>query len=448
MALRIKGLQETFTEPAGRLARLLANVRFELALLGLLLLTAAAVIWQDQILLRTTHFTPASTASNSHLVFSDADSGGKTVVRGTGPLAWSCDLRTGNPYPYCGYELFVDRHRGTHGLNLTHMRTLAISLMYEGQATSFRVHLKNFDPHYSRATDDDTPKYLRVEADTTPGKWQTTRFVPDDFGVADWWLRKYKLAPQYGRPQFDNITSIIIETGSEAPLGPHAFRIKDIEIRTAIMSDAQWYSLLLGLWILMIVVYLGYRLSNLRRALSERRTLEALALREAQEAARHDHLTQVLNRRGITECFDELRRSRREAAMTVILIDIDHFKALNDSFGHEYGDQVLVQIAEVITRNVRGVDLVARWGGEEFVVVCAGIDRRGAQRVSEKIRECIESFDFGEGGRITASFGIHWSNAPETELSQMVALADIALYAAKAGGRNCVRLHRPTMKAA
>lgn len=448
MALRIKGLHKTFTERAGRLARLLANVRFELALLGLLLLTAAAVIWQDQILLRTTHFTPASTTSNSHLVFSDADSGGKTVVRGTGPLAWSCDLRTGNPYPYCGYELFVDRHRGTHGLNLTHMRTLAISLMYEGQATSFRVHLKNFDPHYSRATDDDTPKYLRVEADTTPGKWQTTRFVPADFGVADWWLRKYKLAPQYGRPQFDNITSIIIETGSEAPLGPHAFRIKDIEIRTAIMSDAQWYSLLLGLWILMIVAYLGYRLSNLRRALSERRTLEALALREAQEAARHDHLTRVLNRRGVTERFEDMRRVRREAAMTVIMIDIDHFKALNDSFGHEYGDQVLVQIAEVITRNVRGVDLVARWGGEEFVVVCAGIDRRGAQRVSEKIRECIESFDFGEGGRITASFGIHWSNAPETELPQMVALADIALYAAKAGGRNCVRLHRPTMKAA
>jgi diguanylate cyclase (GGDEF)-like protein len=448
MALRIKGLHKDFAERTGRAARLLANVRFELALLGLLLLTAGAVIWQDQILLRTTHFTPDSTASNSHLVFSDADSGGKTVVQDTGPLAWDCDLRTGNPYPYCGYELFVDRHRGTHGLNLTNMRTLAISLMYEGQATSFRVHLKNFDPHYSRATDDDTPKYLRVEADTTPGKWQTTRFVPDDFGVADWWLRKYKLAPQYGRPQFDNITSLIIETGSEAPLGPHAFQIKDIEIRTAIMSDAQWYSLLLGLWILMIVAYLGYRLSNLRRALRERRTLEALALREAQEAARHDHLTKVLNRRGVTERFEDMRRMRREAAMTVILIDIDHFKALNDSFGHEYGDQVLAQIAGVISRNVRAVDLVARWGGEEFVVVCAGIDRRGAQRVSEKIRECIETFDFGEGGRITASFGIHWSNAPETELSQMVALADIALYAAKAGGRNCVRLHRPTIKAA
>ncbi len=448
MALRIKGLHKRSGELVGQMLRLMANVKFEMALLCLLLLTAGAVICQDQILLRTLRFTPASTASSSHLVFSDGDTDGHTVVRVDKPLGWDCDLRAGNAYPYCGYELFFDRNRGIHGLNLTNMRSLAITLMYAGKATSFRVHLKNFDPGYSRATDDDTPKYLRVEADTTPGKLQRTSFVPADFGVADWWLRKYKLAPEFGRPQFDNITSIVIETGSESPLGPHAFQIHEIEVRKAIMSDAQWYSLLLGLWIMMIVAYLGYRLGNLRRALRERRTLEAVALREAQEAASHDHLTKVLNRRGVTERFAGLRTARGDTAVTVILIDIDHFKVLNDSYGHDYGDQVLAAIAGVISRNVRGVDLVARWGGEEFVVVCAGIDRRGAQRVSEKIRECIEAFDFGDCGQITASFGIHWSQAPDAELSQMVALADIALYAAKAGGRNCVRLHRPAMKAA
>ncbi len=445
MALRIKGLQKRI---GGQALRLMANVKFEMALLCLLLLTASAVIWQDQILLRTTRFTPANTASSSHLVFSDADTDGHTVVRATGPLAWTCDLRAGNAYPYCGYELFFDRKKGVHGLDLTHLRSLAITLTYHGKATSYRVFLKNFDPRYSHVTDDDTAKYLGVEANTTPGKMQRMAFVPEDFRVADWWLRKYKLAPQFGRPQFDNITSMVIETGSEAPLGPHAFQIRQIEVKTAIMSEAQWFSLLLGIWIMMIVVYLGYRFGNLRRALRERRTLEALALREAQAAANHDHLTKILNRRGVTERFTDLRKDRREAAMTVILIDIDHFKALNDSYGHDYGDQVLTEIAGVISRNVRGADLVARWGGEEFVVVCAGIDRRGAQRVSEKIRECIESYDFGDCGQITASFGIHWSNAPEAELPQLVALADIALYAAKAGGRNCVRLHRPAMKAA
>ena len=159
------------------------------------------------------------------------------------------------------------------------MQSLAITLMYKGPSTSFRIHLKNFDPRYSTRADDESPKYLRVETDTTPGKWQTATFVPSDFGVADWWLRKRKLAPEFGKPQFDNVTSMIIETGSEAPLGAHSFQVRDITVQTAILSDAQWYSLLLGTWIAMIVIYLGYRVGNLRRALKERRTLEALALR-------------------------------------------------------------------------------------------------------------------------------------------------------------------------
>lgn len=178
------------------------------------------------------------------------------------------------------------------------MRSLAVTLMYRGPSTSFRVHLKNFDPRYSTLADGESPKYLRVETDTTPRKWQSASFVPSDFGVADWWLRKRKLPPEFGKPQFDNVTSMIIETGSEAPLGHHSFEVRDITVKTAILSDARWYSLLLGTWITMIVLYLGYRVVNLRRALKERRTLEALALQDARDAACRDPLTGVLNRRG------------------------------------------------------------------------------------------------------------------------------------------------------
>ncbi|HTN41973.1 MAG TPA: hypothetical protein VLZ84_12520, partial [Asticcacaulis sp.] len=99
MALRIKGLQQHIGKLAGEGARLLANVRFEVALLCLLLLTASALIWQDQILLRTTRLTPVNTAGNSHLVFSDSDTDGHTIMRDGGPLSWACDLRAGNPYP-------------------------------------------------------------------------------------------------------------------------------------------------------------------------------------------------------------------------------------------------------------------------------------------------------------------------------------------------------------
>lgn len=444
--MRNEGLKPHISGFVGRGLRLMTSAAFETALLCLLLLTAAAIIWQNQILERTVRFTPATTASSSYLVFSDGDIGGKSFARYLGPMHLDCELRSGNAYPYCGFELFVDRNRGIHGLDLSHMHSLAITMMYRGASTSFRVHLKNFDPSYSHAADDESPKYLRVEADTTPGKLQRAEFVLDDFGVADWWLRKHKLAPEFGRPQFDNITSLIVETGSEAPMGRHDFEVREIEIRTAILSDAEWYSLLLGIWIVMIVTYLGYRISNLRHALRERRTLEALALRDAQDAARRDHLTGILNRRGVTERFDTLINERGATFSTaVIMIDIDHFKKLNDTHGHDYGDKVLSAFATVLSRNVRVVDMAARWGGEEFIVVCTDIDRRGAQRVADKIRQSIETFDFGPCGQVTASLGIYWSHVTQAELVPMVALADLALYSAKAGGRNCCKLHGAEM---
>jgi len=445
-SLHTKDLTKSVLAGAARGSTLVANARFEMALLGLLLLTAGAVAGKDALLDRTLVYSPKTLAAENLKVFSDHDAGGGTTASSLGPLKWDCELRIGNAYPYCGYEFFIDRNRGARGADLTNMRSLTVTLMYRGPSTSFRVHLKNFDPRYSTLADGESPKYLRVETDTTPGKWQTATFVTSDFGVADWWLRKRKLPPAFGKPQFDNITSMIVETGSEAPMGHHSFEVRDITVKTAILSDAQWYSALLGTWIAMIVLYLGYRVINLRRALKERRTLEALALRDAREAASRDPLTGLLNRRGLVEKLANLIGHRGASVpLAVILIDVDHFKRLNDRFGHDYGDEVLSALAGVIGRNIRLVDITARWGGEEFVVVCADVDRKGALRIAEKLRACVEAHDFGRGNSVTASFGIHWAPDSTEDLAVLVAAADKALYAAKAAGRNCCRLHRPAV---
>lgn len=442
-------LPKTLLALPAKAGQLVLNAKFETALLCLLLLTAGAVIWQKQLLERTIRFTPQVAASHSHILFSDHDAGGNSTIHETAPLRFDCDLRAGNPYPYCGYELFIDRDRGTHGLDLSNMHSVTVSLVYTGPSTSFRVHLKNFDPRYGQRADDESPKYLRVETDTAPGKLQQVSFAATDFGVADWWMRKHKLAPEFGRPQFNNITSLIVETGSEAPLGHHTFDVRDITIKTDLLSQAQWYSLLLGLWIVMIVAYLGYRVVNLRRALRERQKLEMIALHEAQEAARRDPLTGLLNRRGLTERVEALIKPQRQPlALAIILIDIDHFKKLNDAYGHDFGDEVLSAFAKVIAGNIRTVDIAARWGGEEFIVVCSGVDRKGAQRIAEKLRACVEAFDFGRCGTVTASFGIHWSYTLNPDLAQAVGFADRALYAAKAGGRNCTRFYRAVMSTA
>jgi diguanylate cyclase (GGDEF)-like protein len=204
---------------------------------------------------------------------------------------------------------------------------------------------------------------------------------------------------------------------------------------------------MLGMWVVLIGIYLAYRFTTMRREVEQRRTLHALALRQAEEAedaARHDPLTRIFNRRGIFERYAALSAGT-PVPLGVILIDIDRFKVLNDSFGHTYGDEVLSSIAALIRRNVRATDAICRWGGEEFLVLCPDIDAEGAMLVAETLRGRIEHFHFGDCERLTASFGVHWCAASGPDLSDLVSLADVALYTAKAQGRNRTLRFRPGM---
>jgi diguanylate cyclase (GGDEF)-like protein len=449
--METQGAEEGRTFRLSRYARLLSNARFEIALLVLLLLTIAAVAWQDHFLLRTTELTPRSIASYPSLIHTDAnpETRGKSIGKTVSPMHWTCELKAGFDYPYCGYEVFLTTPGTTQGMDLTNFRSLTITMTYRGPGKTFRVHLKNFDPRYSKRITDDSSKFNRIEAEAVSGREQTVDFTLSDFGVADWWLFKHKVPPKLSHPQFDNITSIDIQTGTEIALGRHEYSVKAITLRTAIMSDAQWYLSLLGIWVALIGLYLAWRLRNLRGELQRRQALEALARRQAHEAeedARQDHLTRLLNRRGIADRFAALPAGPGQPqGLAVILVDIDHFKSVNDRFGHAYGDEVLSMIATLIRRTVRADDIVGRWGGEEYLVICPGIDIAEAKRTAEKLRRRIEQFHFGDCEHLTASFGLHWSPATGPSLTELVGLADVALYSAKNDGRNRCGLYRPGM---
>lgn len=164
------------------------------------------------------------------------------------------------------------------------------------------------------------------------------------------------------------------------------------------------------------------------------------ALRRAiVRMSEEDYLTGLCNRRRISELLqDEIHRAARyETAFSVLLIDIDHFKSVNDRLGHQAGDRVLIEIAELIRSSVRAADLLGRWGGEEFVVISPQTGIGGALLLAEKIRGQIQSAKFRESGRQTASVGVA-AFAAGDDLKSIVARADAALYAAKQSGRNRV----------
>ncbi|MEG3639662.1 transporter substrate-binding domain-containing diguanylate cyclase [Magnetococcus sp. PR-3] len=159
--------------------------------------------------------------------------------------------------------------------------------------------------------------------------------------------------------------------------------------------------------------------------------------RELAQISITDPLTGVHNRLKLDEeCAKELSRAKRyNASFAIILLDIDHFKQINDRFGHQVGDLVLTGVAQLLKDHIRGTDLVGRWGGEEFLVLCPNAKLDGAAKLAEHLRMIIDSHHFPGVGKCTASFGVSLYHEDE-EGDTLLGRADRALYLAKEQGRN------------
>lgn len=161
--------------------------------------------------------------------------------------------------------------------------------------------------------------------------------------------------------------------------------------------------------------------------------------KRAEELAITDRLTGLYNRLKLDEVLNyEIAQTRRyETPLSIIIIDIDHFKSVNDTYGHQTGDMVLIEAAQILRSCSRASDTSGRWGGEEFLIILPNTNLSGALEAAEKIRMAIENYPFSVVGQKTASFGVSEFLANENENS-FIERADQALYRAKTGGRNQV----------
>jgi diguanylate cyclase (GGDEF)-like protein len=178
---------------------------------------------------------------------------------------------------------------------------------------------------------------------------------------------------------------------------------------------------------------------------SDRLRAQSMALTDAERRAQTDPLTWVLNRRSLIERLDaaSLRAKARALPLAVLFIDLDHFKQINDSYGHAAGDACLSAIVPLVHAELRQSDVIGRYGGEEFVVILSGADTAAARQIAERIcrrvaEVCIEGF--GSPIRLTCSIGVAGSDALGVWGQHLIAHADTAQYAAKRSGRNQVRL--------
>lgn len=185
----------------------------------------------------------------------------------------------------------------------------------------------------------------------------------------------------------------------------------------------------------LIVAFVMLRNSN--RTQQELRRVNA----QLRQQASRDELTGLWNRRAFKEKLNEILPQIEERHASLLMVDLDHFKAINDVYGHQVGDDVLEHVAAILRRNIRRVDVAARYGGEEFLILVLDADGHYAMNLAERIRYDIESTPDREhiSAEVTASIGVvDLRGIDSLSVRSIIEAADRALYMAKESGRNRV----------
>lgn len=208
-----------------------------------------------------------------------------------------------------------------------------------------------------------------------------------------------------------------------------------------------WTAVNLAAWFLFGVLWEDTRLAAEREEtlqLLREEYMKTLArLAQAEELAITDHLTQLYNHRYFEQRLEKmLHEFHSLSTLTVLMIDIDYFKEINDKYGHLVGNQVLIEVGDLLRHEVREKDVVARYGGEEFALLLPGVDCKRAKQVAERIRRAVEEHIFARDKglelHLTVSIGIATWPQDARDRTELLSRADAALYRAKSTGRNTV----------
>ena len=209
---------------------------------------------------------------------------------------------------------------------------------------------------------------------------------------------------------------------------------------TGVITQKELISLTFSRWAMLMKEY--------QDELCEINHILEIKTKEYEAMASTDALTGLYNRHKFYELYNSTYTTmvQRENEASVVMLDIDYFKQVNDTFGHNVGDKVLIQVAHMLIRTLREVDIVCRWGGEEFILLLPTASLENAAKLAEKLRKNMHTLNIDTVGSISASFGVSQVRKGD-DVESVVGRADKALYLAKESGRDCVKTeleHNPT----
>ena len=345
----------------------------------------------------------------------------------------------------CGYTYQLHVNSAVNeGVDLSRFRNLKVAIRYTGPAHYLRVAIRNYDPRFSKLDDWNTTKFNSLNLQPKDLS-KPVAINLHEFTVPEWWVASYDLPRDLGQPDMSNAVAFSLYLQGEAAGTDHDVEVEKVEFSGDWISAEYWYLGILGLWMIAAAWYGSAQWLRLRRQHVELQTEKD----KFEKLSTIDGLTKVLNRHGI----EQFIASRQNATLptSVIVIDLDHFKKINDHRGHYAGDRVLQNVGEILRSQTRNTDGLGRWGGEEFILVCPGATLAKASDLAEKLRHRIMTTNFipEDPLSVTASFGVATS-PPGGSFDEAFQQADQALYLAKSRGRNCVvaagedQMHRVT----
>ena len=410
-------------------------------------LTLALMVGVELLPLHTLPLAVPGAASGPFLVTSD-DTQNAVKWLNESQRRLHCRYTVHKDYMGCGLVFVLTAADDpTRGIDLSRFDSIEVDVAYKGPAPFVRLAIRDFDRRFSKAEDPNSARFhsinLRLRDIDKPMDVDLTELT-----VAEWWVRSYNLPREYNRPGLENASTVLVEAPVSQAGEAHEMQLRSLTLKGRWISRDRVYLAILCAWLLGAVAVAVNGWSRLRQAHNlQQREIDALTARTRQlrveqdklrRLATIDDLTGVLNRRGMEQSLDDFEEAAQ--GMTLVMLDIDHFKHINDRHGHDCGDEVLRRVAAVVAANLRASDVFGRWGGEEFLVASQGTRMRDAARLAEKLRERVQASDITVAGTriaVTASFGVALS-PPGVPAAAALKRADEALYRAKADGRNRV----------
>ena len=356
------------------------------------------------------------------------------------------ELREGYAYPYVGIKIYLGDGK-TMGRNLSKFDSIFVWLKPRNEG-SVRLYMRGYDSAIYRKNDETSLKFNEIEFSPTKEPYPAV-VVPQEFRVAGWWVSQNEINVHKARVDLSNIPLIEIQTGTNAPLGYGGMEIKMLRFKGKKISKVDLVTTLVALWfvtflIILIIRFFDYsreRAVNKKKQEELKKNLRALEIEksEYEKSSKEDPLTGCLNRAGFSGVLlreqEELNRGGRPVSF--MIFDIDHFKNINDTYGHLVGDEVLVNLAKLVQSMIRNTDSLVRWGGEEFVILSDDTSIQNAAFLAEKLRKAIEASTLIKQQQVTCSFGVT-EMVPGEDPKSLIARADKALYSSKESGRNRV----------